>query len=357
MRIGILHGGGTCPGANAAIAGTHRAEYTVPKKHPVELLCIPHGYKGLITSQEFLPLHTWMEKDYNILREKPGCILGTSRENPLKNWDESKARIEENIAHNRLDALLVIGGDDTLSIANRLHQEKIIPVNGVPKTIDYDLTIPSFGFHTAAHRGRSFVRDMRTEAQNFGSVGIIEAMGRDAGWLARGHQDPTDPEGSADIVLLPEFPVSEDAVIARVQEIMREKGHAVLVVAEGVRIDGQQIFLNANGEVDPHGHGHLGGVRFRIEQWLQLVGLRTMQCAPGYLYRSGPPTSEDMDFAYELGWTSLYHLLDGESGKIPTPDEHGYQLKLIDIATVHGGELVPSKLYDAELLQRRDVSS
>lgn len=349
MHIGILQGGGTCPGTNAAIGGAVAAAW----KEDVDVIGIPHGYRGLMTPQEFSPIQAWLNgARLSSLTYKPGCILGTSRENPLKKWEESKERITENIRRNRLDALLIIGGDDTFSVANRLREEEVIPISGIPKTIDSDLTVPSLGFHTAARRGRCFVKNMRTEAQNFGIIGIIEAMGRDAGWLARAHQEPTDPMGSADAILLPEFEVSEDTVVARMQQIFRARGHAVFVIAEGFRINGTQTYLTEYGESDPHGHGRLGGVRFRVEQWLRATGMPTYQLAPGYLYRSGRPTPEDADLASNLGGHAMHSLLRGKTGKVATMLDG--RVGLMDMANVKGGRLVPKELYDAALLRRKD---
>lgn len=364
MRIGILQGGGTCPGTNAAISGAQDCAAFAEQR--AELLGIPHGYRGLTTSQDLRPVGAWVqsalaehgtlqEGNRKMLAELPGCILGTSRENPLTNWEESLRNIRENIARNRLDALLVIGGDDTFSVARRLAAENILPVNGIPKTIDFDLTIPSFGFATAAQRGHEFVAHMRTEARNFGIVGVIEAMGRDAGWLARAHQVAADSPSNADIVLLPECEVVEDVVVGRTREIFQREGHAILVVAEGFRIAGKQIYLGTNGELDHHGHRRLGGIRFRIEQWLNAAGLKTYQLAPGYLYRTGQPTQEDQNLAYCLGLKATESLLRGDAGKVAVQETAGsHTITVVPIESVRGGKFVPPELYDAELLRRKD---
>lgn len=350
MNIGILQGGGTCPGTNAAIAGARDCVAFAGQK--AELLGIPHGYRGLVTPQDFRPVCAWAQ---SALAELPGCILGTSRENPLNDWEGSLQHIRKNIARNRLDALLVIGGNDTFAVAQRLATENVIPVNGIPKTIDFDLTVPSFGFDTAKRRGREFVANMCTETKNFGLVGVIEAMGRDAGWLARAHQDAADSHGSADIVLLPEYEVAEDSVVERTREIFQRKGHAVLVVAEGFRIAGKQTYLAKSGEPDPHGHGRLGGVRFRIEQWLNAAGLKTYQLAPGYLYRACPPTQEDKVLAYCLGFRAAESLLANETGKVAAQETAGsHTVTVVPIENVRGGKFVPPELYDAVLLQRKD---
>ena len=368
MRVGVLHGGGPCPGANAAIEGAvQRAD-----EDNVEVLGIPHGCKGLQKIQVFQTVRRILGKtQIHTLHFRAGCIIGTSRDSPARNqgtfdqqkWEVKKIQIRENLAQNRIHALLLIGGDDTLATTKIFVEEDIIHANHIPKTIDGDLTIPSFGLTTAASRAKQYVEEMRRgEAENYGRILVIESQGRHAGWLTREHQlevlDGADHPESADGILLPEFEIPKDAIIAHAQQTLRTKGHGVLVVSEGFRINGEETFITDH--VDDHGHRRLGHVSFKITAWLRSAGIDAAEQAPRHFYRSGPPTKEDADLAYAMGYAAMDSLVKGQYGIAPDATEFlasqgKNPIVLKSVHDIGGGNLVPAHLYDPKNLRRKDA--
>ncbi|MFA6038895.1 MAG: 6-phosphofructokinase [Candidatus Peribacteraceae bacterium] len=376
MKIALLQGGGTCPGSNAA----HYGLTQTATKEGHEVVVIPEGYKGLITpEQEYRDIFSYplvQQRGLDALFLEPGSLPHTSRTKPipvntdgniiqvdLEVFHRNAEVIQENLTRNRVDILAIVGGDDTLwRGASMLHRYDIlkrrnahgksqtVQAVGVPKTIDNDfLRIAySFGATTAALCGQHLVREGRVEAENCQKVMIIEAMGRDCGWLAAASAE------NADGVLIPEMELSEDEVVCAIQQKIRSQGKAlVLVVAEGYPIDGMKIHLA--GLPDAFGHMRLGGVRGYIERWLNNANISTMQLCPGYLFRSGPPTTRDAAFARRLGNTAMQAALKGEDGVIAHLPEGSRSLEdtlaLMDMATIRGGKNLDPTAYDPETLR------
>ena len=365
----FLIGGGTAPGWNAVKAGGIEA---AEKEGNVTILGILKGFRGLLQPgaifkniKEYIP-----ENDLDKLRKRAGSILGSSRVNPKpsndqEQFEENLEIIAHNIERNKIDIIFTVGGDDTLNGAKSI--SRIIPVIHIPKTIDFDIRIkretgyeslPTFGFDSAAERGRMFAEGMWHEAELNGEVSVLESMGRDAGFLtAEGGMRMQ--EGKADIFLLPEFEVSKDQCIARIQEAVRENGdHALILVSEGFLIDGKKIYISKEGTDDGYHHGRLGGVRFIIEEWAQEAGFKTKQNAPGYQYRSGPPTDEDLTFADRLGKEGMEAGLRGESSKVVALEEKENNIAygkigLVDFDDVSGGGVVPKEKYDPDRLEMK----
>ena len=238
MRIGVLTGGGDCPGLNAVIRAVARRAWA----NGHEVLGVREGWRGMI-DQLFQPLGP--EQISGIL-PRGGTIVGTSRTNPYKvdgGVDAVKRSFEE------IDALVAIGGEDTLGVAARLYKEFQAPVVGVPKTIDNDLsgTDYTFGFDTAVAICTEAIDRLHTTAESHNRVMVVEVMGRHAGWIAV----MSGIAGGADVILIPERPVDYDAVCSEIQRRhARGKLFSIVVVSEGCELPGAED----KGEVDQFGH-------------------------------------------------------------------------------------------------------
>src|SRR5437016_3695088 len=223
MRIGILTGGGDCPGLNAVIRAVVRR--SSDRGH--ELVGVRDGWKGL-TEGIFAPLG---RREVSGILPRGGTILGTTRTNPYK-LDGGVDAARRHFADERLDALVAIGGEDTLGVAARLHREHALPVVGVPKTIDNDLagTDYTFGFDTAVWVATEAIDRLHSTAESHNRVMVVEVMGRNTGWIAAA----SGIAGGADVILVPEVPTAiEDVnehVLARHEQ---GKGFSIVVVAEG----------------------------------------------------------------------------------------------------------------------------
>jgi phosphofructokinase-like protein len=294
MRIGVLTGGGDCPGLNAVIrAVVQRAM----KSHDWEVCGIRHGWRGLLVDEvESLDL----AKVSGIL-PRGGTILGTSRTNPFKEKD-GPARIRASLKSHRIDALVAIGGEDTLGTAMKLASDGV-PVVGVPKTIDNDVngTDVTFGFDTALTIATEAVDRLHTTAESHDRVMVVEVMGRHAGWIAL----ESGIAGGADLILLPEFPVpfpEVTNVVRRRHE--RGKSFSIIVVAEGARLadDAGQALHVASEKKDAFGHARLGGVGATLAERLEeQTGFETRYTILGHVQRGGSPTAFDRVLASRFG--------------------------------------------------------
>src|SRR5688572_15993274 len=278
MRIGILTGGGDCPGLNAVIrAVVQRAV----KSHDWEVCGIRHGWRGLLVDEiDSLDL----SKVSGIL-PRGGTILGTSRTNPFQEKD-GPARIHEAMKTHGIDALVAIGGEDTLGTACKLARDGL-PVVGVPKTIDNDVngTDVTFGFDTALSIATEAIDRLHTTAESHDRVMVVEVMGRHAGWIAL----ESGIAGGADLILVPEFPVPfrevSDAVRRRHD---RGKSFSIIVVAEGARLAGDtgQAEPKASEKRDAFGHVRLGGVGAALAERLEeQTGFETRYTILGHIQR------------------------------------------------------------------------
>jgi 6-phosphofructokinase 1 len=283
----------------------------------------------------------------------PGSVLGLSRENPAPKDDPKKfrknaERIAEVTAKNRIKIIIAVGGDDTLTAAQRLFEANVCVINGVPKTIDNDIkgTDQSFGFETAVEEGHYQAEGMRSEAETGERPVILETMGRNAGWIAL----ETGRRAKADIVLIPEIAVQKAEFLERVREVMIKGRFPLIVASEGFPIDGKPVHLNSN--IDPHGNHKLGGVRYRLEGWLNEIGLKAATQEVGYAHRFGQPTEEDAQFAYELGWTAMDAAVQGRYGVVAVEREG--KITVVPLSEISGGRLVPEELYDRKLLRMRE---
>src|SRR5256714_12303208 len=252
MRIGVLTGGGDCPGLNAVIRASVRKGV---QYYGFEFVGFRDGWKGPLERMT-RPLD--VEAVRGIL-PRGGTILGSSRTNPFK-VDGGIERIQENLAAEGVDALIAIGGEDTLGVATALgaHDVKVV---GVPKTIDNDLnaTDYTFGFDTAVHVATEAIDRLHTTAESHSRALIVEVMGRHAGWIAL----HSGMAGGANVILIPEVVFDIDEVCAWIESRFARGYAPIVVVAEGAHPKDGQI-ATQTGELDAFGHVRLGGIGERL---------------------------------------------------------------------------------------------
>ncbi len=342
--IAILTSGGNCPGLNDAILGAMQRAQEAGYK----VLGVSNGYEGLLSPDG---LHQIVEPPQN-LRRRAGSILGLSRVNPAPPGNEALFKkncdtIGETIRKHAVRFLIAIGGDDTLRATGRLAEAGILRANGVPKTIDNDVsaTDRTFGFETAVKVGMEHAAGMRIEAELYRRVAIVETMGRNAGWIALEVGD----RSAADVVLIPEADVSTEDIVAAVTRTMEAKGNALIVVSEGFQMGGK--LTCSDGTVDPHGHEKLGGVRLALESRLRDEGLKTTSMAVSYAHRFAAPTEEDADFASALGRKAVDAALQGTYGVVAVV-QNG-EIAATPFADVVDTRRVPVELYDSVRLNKR----
>ncbi len=305
--VGILTGGGDCPGLNAVIrAAVRRAE-----NDGYSCLGILDGWKGLLTG-ETVPLDVARTND---IISEGGTILGTSRTNPYKR-PEDVEKLLATYKDLELDALITIGGDDTLGVADKLYQEHQLNVVGVPKTIDNDLSCTdfTFGFDTAVNIATAAVDRIVTTARSHHRCLVVECMGRHAGWIA-GY---VGMASGADITLVPEKPIDMDQVIAVLKRNrQRGRNYNVVVVSEGAVFQAGDYVTSYEGEVDEFGNVRLGGVGNRVAELVEkYTGYETRSVVLGHLQRGGAPTVFDRVLATRLGYAAAELVLRGEFGKM-----------------------------------------
>ena len=303
MRIGVLTGGGDCPGLNAVIRAIVRKGSEV---YGYEFVGFRDGWKGPLENNT-------MTLDVAATRgilPRGGTILGSSRTNPLK-VEGGVERIEANLEALGVDGLIAIGGEDTLGVATALagHGLKVV---GVPKTIDNDLSATdyTFGFDTAVQIAVDAIDRLHTTAESHHRVLIVEVMGRHAGWIAL----HSGLAGGANIILIPERPFDIDQVCAYVEKRFARHYAPIVVVAEGATPKQGTMALQ-EGELDAFGHVRLGGIGQVLEREIQArTGFESRQTVLGHVQRGGTPTAFDRVLATRFGLHAIDALHDGETG-------------------------------------------
>lgn len=335
MRIGILTGGGDAPGLNAAVkAIVNRAD-----NYGIEVIGIKRGWAGLLENDsEPLDVHKVEE-----LSAEGGIMLFTSRTNPSKMPDGIQKCLA-NIKQLSLDALIAIGGDDTLGVAEKL-VEAGAHVVGVPKTIDNDLSVTDFsiGFHTAVSIATEAIDKLRTTARAHQRVFVVEVMGRYTGWIAL----YAGLAAGAHLVLIPEVPFDLKDVYALVKRRRAAgKVYSIIVVAEGAKPVAEESMVFRKADKDQFGHALLGGVGPLLEELIEKeTGLETRSVVLGHLQRGGPPVAFDRFLASSLGIEAVELVRKQQWGYIPV-------LKGTDIVSVPLKEVVakrkqvPPELYE-----------
>jgi phosphofructokinase-like protein len=290
MKVGVLTGGGDCPGLNAVIRAVGRR--VMDRGH--ELVGVLEGWKGLVEGK-FEPLGS---REISGLLPRGGTIIGTTRTNPYK-IEGGVERVLEHFSSAGLGALVAIGGEDTLGVATRLHEEREFPVVGVPKTIDNDLSATdyTFGFDTAVWIATEAIDRLHTTAESHNRVMVVEVMGRHTGWIAV----MSGIAGGADVILIPELPISLDEAcddIRRRHE--RGKDFSIVVVSEGYELEGASDI----GELDQFGHVRLSerGVGAALAREIEeRTGFETRVTVLGHVQRGGSPTPRDRVLATRYG--------------------------------------------------------
>jgi 6-phosphofructokinase 1 len=304
MRVGVLTGGGDCPGLNAVIRAVVRKGV---RGHGFEFVGYRDGWKGPL---EGLTMELGIEQCRGIL-PRGGTILGSSRTNPFK-VDGGVERIKANLERDGVDALVAIGGEDTLGVATKL-ADLGVDVVGVPKTIDNDLsgTDFTFGFDTAVNIATEAIDRLHTTAESHHRVLVVEVMGRHAGWIAL----HSGLAGGASMVLIPEQPFDIEDVCARVTTRFESKYAPIIVVSEGaVPRDGGDMTL-VSGEKDAFGHVRLGGIGDRLAGEIeQRTGKEARAVVLGHIQRGGTPTAFDRWLATRFGLQAIDAVADGDFG-------------------------------------------
>ena len=292
MRIGILTGGGDCPGLNAVIRAVARRAFDAGD----EVVGVLHGWRGLIEAQ----FRTLGPIDVSGILPRGGTILKTSRTNPY-NVDGGVDRVLANMQ--QFDALVAIGGEDTLGVASRLHAEHGVHVVGVPKTIDNDLsgTDYTFGFDTAVSIATEAIDRLHSTAESHDRVMVCEVMGRHAGWIAI----MSGMAGGADVILTPERPVTVERCCELIaQRHAKGKDFSIVVVSEGweLRTENGDAQLVDSGTTDAFGHVRLGGVGETLAREIESrTGFETRVTTLGHIQRGGSPTAHDRVLATRYG--------------------------------------------------------
>lgn len=306
MQIGILTGGGDCPGLNAVI----RAVVKKGLKSGHRFIGIKDGWKGLIE-----PSTTELDKDaVTGILPLGGTILGTSRTNTFKRPEDVEKTLD-NIKRLGLDALVCIGGDDTLGVAARLFAKGINTV-GVPKTIDNDLsgTDFTFGFDTAISIVAESLDRLHSTTEAHHRVMVVEVMGRHAGWIAV----YGGLAGGADCILIPERPFDVDEVCAVVRR-RRSEGRcfSVIVAAEGAYPKETEGMITKDRTLDAFGHARLGGVgEFLAIEIEKRTGHESRHVVLGHLQRGGTPTAYDRILATRYGIKAMEMVSEGKFGRM-----------------------------------------
>jgi ATP-dependent phosphofructokinase / diphosphate-dependent phosphofructokinase len=295
MRLGLLTGGGDCPGLNAVIRAVVRKAIDA---YGDELIGFRDGWRGPLENS-FVELT--IESTRGIL-PRGGTILGSSRTNPYKREDGAQP-VRDTLARHELDGLIAIGGEDTLGVANRLHGDGV-NVIGIPKTIDNDLgaTDVTFGFDTALHVATEAIDRLHTTAESHNRILVVEVMGRNAGWIAL----HSGIAGGADVILIPEIPFDIDEV-CRLIGRRHERGRyfSIVVAAEGATPKAGTMTLTA-GELDEFGHPRLGGIGNQLEREIERrTGFETRATVLGHVQRGGTPTAFDRVLATRLGLAAI----------------------------------------------------
>jgi phosphofructokinase-like protein len=338
MRIGVLTGGGDAPGLNAAIRGLGRRALLAGDT----MVGIRNGWAGMIGDGDAISLE-WAA--LSGIMQLGGTILGSSRVNPMK-LDGGIEQVLRTIQRLSLDALVAIGGDDTLSVAARLADEQAHVV-GVPKTMDNDLSITDYciGFDTAVSVVSESLDRLRTTAASHHRVMICEVMGRDTGWVAV----MGGIAGGADMIIVPEFPVTLDDVVAHLEAHRKaESDYSIIVVAEGVEMEGVQTKDETAGARDSFGHVQLSrrGVGETLARAIEeRTGYESRATALGHVQRGGSPTAFDRIWATRVG-TKAYDLVaEGRFGDMPVV--RGGAVEVARIADVVAEQRrVPRELYE-----------
>ncbi|MDD5166510.1 MAG: ATP-dependent 6-phosphofructokinase [Candidatus Omnitrophica bacterium] len=305
-RLGILTGGGDCPGLNPVIRAVVRKGFN----EGYEVIGIKNGWKGLI-EKDTLNLDL---KTVSGILPKGGTILGTSRTNPFKKEGDLK-KVKKNFKALKLDALIAVGGEDTLGVAAKLIKIGIKNVVGVPKTIDNDLSCTdyTFGFDTAINIATECIDRLHTTAESHHRIMVVEVMGRHAGWIAI----EAGIAGGADVILIPELPIDIEEVCKLIKRRhQRGKTFSIVVVAEGAQF-GDKSLITKEEKLDAFGHVRLGGIGETLAQIIEKkTGYETRVSVLGHIQRGGSPTAFDRVLGTRFGVKAVELIKEKKFGRM-----------------------------------------
>jgi len=295
QRVAILTGGGDCPGLNAVIRAVARRSLD----RGDEVVGVREGWRGLVDSR----FETLGPREISGLLPRGGTILGTSRTNPFR-LEGGVDSVLASFRRERFDALVAVGGEDTLGVAAGLHAEHEFPVVGVPKTIDNDLSATdyTFGFDTAVSICTEAIDRLHTTAESHNRVMVVEVMGRHTGWIAV----MSGIAGGADVILIPEHPVTVEQACSEIQHRHeRGKDFSIVVVSEGYELtydSGERRQVAQETAADEFGHVRLGGVGHELAREIEeRTGYETRVTVLGHVQRGGSPTPRDRVLATRYG--------------------------------------------------------
>jgi ATP-dependent phosphofructokinase / diphosphate-dependent phosphofructokinase len=339
MRVGVLTGGGDCPGLNAVIRAVVRKGI---EDYGYEFVGFRDGWRGPINA-DTIPLGIPQVRG---ILPRGGTILGSSRTNPAK-IDGGFEAIEANFEKLGIDALVAIGGEDTLGVATQLHA-RAVNVVGVPKTIDNDLSATdyTFGFDTAVNIATEAIDRLHTTAESHHRALIVEVMGRHAGWIAL----HAGMAGGANVILIPEIPFDIDQVVAYIEHRFQSHYAPIVVVAEGAT-PREGTMEVATGDLDAFGHVRLGGMGQRLADEIEKrTGKEARTTVLGHIQRGGTPTAFDRVLATRFGLHAIDAVYDGNFGKMVAL--RGTDIELCDLIDATGVlKTVPPERYaEAQVL-------
>ena len=327
MRVGVLTGGGDCPGLNAVIRAVTRRCLTAGH----EVVGVREGWRGLVEGK----LQPLGAREISGILPRGGTILGTTRTNPYR-VEGGVEHVLETFSREGLDALVAIGGEDTLGVAARLFAEHEFPVVGVPKTIDNDLSATdyTFGFDTAVTIATEAIDRLHTTAESHIRVMVVEVMGRHTGWIAV----MSGIAGGADVIMIPELPITvEDACAEITRRHERGKDFSIVVVSEGYELtyasgETRQVAGEARAS-DQFGHVRFGGVGEALAHEIEeRTGYETRVTVLGHVQRGGTPTPRDRVLATRYGLKAADLVLESHFGRM---------------AALHGDAIVDVSLAEA----------
>ncbi len=330
--VGVLTGGGDCPGLNAVIRAVTRR--SLDRGH--EVVGVREGWRGLVDGR-FQELG---RREISGILPRGGTIIGTTRTNPFK-VEGGVEKVLRNFGRQGLDALVAIGGEDTLGVAARLFAENDLPVVGVPKTIDNDLSATdyTFGFDTAVFIATEAIDRLHTTAESHNRVMVVEVMGRHTGWIAV----MSGIAGGADVIMIPEHPITvEDAC----DQIRRRHDHgkdfSIVVVSEGYELtysSGERRAVTQEAALDQFGHVRFGGIGAELAREIEeRTGYETRVTVLGHVQRGGSPTPRDRVLATRYGLKAADLVEEEKFGRM---------------AALRGDEIVDVALAEAVAEQKR----
>lgn len=334
MKIGVLTGGGDCPGLNAVL----RAIVKKAEKGEDTVCGIKNGWAGLVDGV----VEPLTEVSVSGILPKGGTILGTSRTNPYKDA-ESLQKVIANFKKFGLDALIAIGGEDTLGVARRLFDDGL-PVVGIPKTIDNDLagTDQTFGFDTAVNVVTEAIDRLHSTAESHHRIMVVEVMGRNSGWIAT----TVAITGGADFVVIPERPFDLEEICTSLENRKkRGKDFSIVVVAEGAVGKEQEEAVQATG-VDEFGHARLGGIGVYVAAEIEKrTGIETRVTILGHIQRGGTPSAFDRLIATRYGLRAVDLVREKKYGRMVSLK--GFQITDVDLPSLsQNRRTLDMSLYD-----------